>query len=50
VTQVRKPIYTDSIGRWRKYEPYLKPLLDELGPLVREYEEELEGKKPSPFD
>jgi tetratricopeptide (TPR) repeat protein len=41
VTQVRRPIYTDSINRWRKYEPYLKPLLDELGPIVREYEEEL---------
>jgi Flp pilus assembly protein TadD len=49
VTQVRRPIYTDSINRWRKYEPYLKPLLDELGPLVREYEEELAGTRPSPF-
>jgi tetratricopeptide (TPR) repeat protein len=50
VTQVRRPIYTDSMGRWRKFAPYLKPLLDELGPLVREYEEELEGNGPSPFD
>ena len=50
VTQVRRPIYTDLINRWRKYERHLKPLLDELGPLVREYEEELEGKRPSPFD
>ena len=50
VTQVRRPIYTDSINRWRKYEPYLKPLLDELGPLVREYEEELAGTRPSPFN
>jgi tetratricopeptide (TPR) repeat protein len=41
VSQVRKPIYTTSTNRWRKYEPYLKPLLDELGPLVAEYEEEL---------
>ena len=41
VTQVRKPIYTTSVNRWRKYEPYLKPLLDELGPLVKEYEDEL---------
>lgn len=41
VTQVRKPIYTSSTNRWRKYEPYLKPLLDELGPLVQEYEDEV---------
>lgn len=41
VTQVRKPIYTTSTNRWRKYEQYLKPLLEELGPLVGEYEEEL---------
>lgn len=41
VTQVRKPIYTTSTNRWRKYEPYLKPLLEELGPLVKEYEDEL---------
>ncbi|HEY8949781.1 MAG TPA: sulfotransferase [Rhizomicrobium sp.] len=29
--QVRKPIYTTSIGRWRPSEKYLKPLLDALG-------------------
>jgi tetratricopeptide (TPR) repeat protein len=34
VTQVRQPIYTSSIERWRKYEAFLKPLLDELGDLV----------------
>jgi hypothetical protein len=32
--QVRKPIYRDSIGRWRKYEPVLGPLLAELGPYA----------------
>jgi hypothetical protein len=41
VSQVRKPIYKTSTNRWRKYEPYLKPLLDELGPLVKQYEDEL---------
>ena len=41
VSQVRKPIYTSSVNRWRKYEKYLQPLLQELGPLVAEYEEEL---------
>ncbi|MBI5005776.1 MAG: tetratricopeptide repeat protein [Nitrosomonadales bacterium] len=34
VTQVRQPIYTTSIERWRKYEKFLGPLLDELGDLV----------------
>ena len=46
VTQVRKPIYTSSVSRWRKYETYLKPLLDELGPLVQEYEAEIAHLTP----
>jgi tetratricopeptide (TPR) repeat protein len=29
--QVRQPIYKDSIGRWRRYEEFLGPLLAELG-------------------
>ncbi|MGB6534438.1 MAG: sulfotransferase [Xanthobacteraceae bacterium] len=33
-TQVRKPIYRHSVGRWRKYEAFLRPLLDELGPYA----------------
>ncbi len=41
VSQVRQPIYTSSINRWHKYEPYLKPLLDEIGDLVEAYEAEL---------
>jgi hypothetical protein len=28
--QVRQPIYSSSIGRWRHYERHLQPLLDEL--------------------
>ena len=47
VSQVRKPIYTTSTNRWRKYEPYLKPLLDELGPLVKQYEDELAASEPA---
>ncbi|MDZ4203155.1 MAG: sulfotransferase [Gallionella sp.] len=34
VTQVRQPIYRTSVQRWRQYEKFLKPLLDELGDLV----------------
>ncbi len=30
-TQVRQPIYKSAIGRWRHYQPYLGPLLAELG-------------------
>jgi len=29
--QVRKPLYTSSIGRWRRYERWLGPLFDALG-------------------
>jgi tetratricopeptide (TPR) repeat protein len=29
--QVRRPIYATSVGRWRRYEKHLKPLLDALG-------------------
>jgi hypothetical protein len=28
--QVRKPIYSNSVGKWQKYEPYLAPLLKTL--------------------
>jgi hypothetical protein len=28
--QVRQPIYTTSIGRWKAYADHLKPLLDTL--------------------
>lgn len=33
-TQVRRPIYRDSIGRWRAHAAQLAPLLDELGGLA----------------
>jgi hypothetical protein len=29
--QVRKPLSTKAIGRWKKYQAHLKPLLDALG-------------------
>ena len=28
--QVRKPMYGSSVGRWKRYEPFLGPLLEEL--------------------
>ena len=32
--QVREPIYTKSVARWKNYEKHLAPLLDALGPVV----------------
>ncbi len=32
-TQVRKPVYTSSIGRWKHFERHINPLLSELGKL-----------------
>jgi len=34
VAQVRKPVYSSSVERWRRYERHLEPLLDALGNLV----------------
>ena len=34
--QVREPLYTRSVGRWRHYAAYLTPLIWELGDLVSE--------------
>jgi len=31
VTQVRQPIYNSAVGRWRRYEEHLGPLLSALG-------------------
>ncbi len=29
--QVRQPIYTGSVGRWRRFGPHLGPLIEALG-------------------
>jgi hypothetical protein len=34
--QVREPIYSRSIGRWRVYEKHLGPLIEELGELAHD--------------
>lgn len=34
--QVRRPIYTSSITRWKNYAPYLQPLIEALGPHARD--------------
>lgn len=35
MTQVRQPVYKSSVGRWRRYEAYLSPLLEALGDMSR---------------
>lgn len=42
VAQVRKPVYTASVERWRKYGPGLQPLLDSLNFVPPE-----QAKKPA---
>lgn len=34
--QVRKPVYTSSVARWKNYEKHLGPLIAALGPWARE--------------
>ncbi len=36
--QVRRPLFCSSLNRWRRYEPFLGPLLKELGDLASGYE------------
>ncbi len=42
VTQVRQPIYSSSVGKWKKWEPYIQPLLAEIGPIEKAYWAELD--------
>lgn len=35
--QVRQPIYTTSMGRWKKWEPYIDPLVDGLRDIEDAY-------------
>lgn len=34
VTQVRQPVYTSSVERWRVYEKFIEPLLEELREIM----------------
>ena len=35
--QVRQPLYTESVDRWRHYEPWLGPLKDAVGDLIERH-------------
>lgn len=39
--QVRTPIFTDSVGRWRNYEPWLGQLKEALGPALESWNDAL---------
>jgi len=34
LAQVRRPLYASSVGRWRRYEAFLEPLLASLSPSI----------------
>jgi tetratricopeptide (TPR) repeat protein len=44
--QVRRPIYADAVGHWRRYETHLGELLEVLAPLRERYAR-YEGRPPS---
>ena len=35
--QVRRPIYSESVGQWRHFEPWLGPMQAALGDLIERY-------------
>jgi tetratricopeptide (TPR) repeat protein len=35
--QVRQPIFTEAVGQWRRFEPWLDPLKSALGPVLVGY-------------
>ena len=39
--QVRQPIYTSSVAKWKNYEEQLQPMIKTMGSCVAEYEAEL---------
>jgi tetratricopeptide (TPR) repeat protein len=45
--QVRQPLYTSSVARWKPYERHLKPMLDALGP-VQDWAPSVSAESSSP--
>jgi Sulfotransferase family len=43
LSQVREPIFTRGIGRWRRYHKHLGPLIEALGPYASEAQKEERG-------
>jgi hypothetical protein len=36
---VRQPIYREGLNHWRRYEPWLGPLKEALGPVLASWAE-----------
>ena len=34
VTQVRRPIYQSAVARWKRYEPWLGPMIEAAGGMA----------------
>ncbi|WP_037498832.1 tetratricopeptide repeat-containing sulfotransferase family protein [Sphingomonas jaspsi] len=47
VAQVRRPIYTSAVERWKKYGPGLQPLVDAIVATVPEEAERLKDTAPA---
>ena len=43
---MRKPIYADSVGGWRKHKDRFAPLVDSLADLIEAYEGEAATVQP----
>jgi len=41
--QVRQPIYTQGLDQWRNFSHHLGPLETELGGLINQYEQQIDG-------
>ena len=37
-SQVIQPVSTQAVGRWRRYESVMKPVLEEVGPYLRRWD------------
>jgi hypothetical protein len=46
VAQVRRPVYTGSVERWRKYGPGIQPLVDALGYKPKDQPSAKPAKEP----
>jgi hypothetical protein len=44
--QVRNPVYSSVMHRWRDYEPHLGPLIEVLAPLLRSLPDEWQPDWP----
>lgn len=45
--QVRQPIYRSSVGRWKKWERHIRPLMSKIGDLQEQYWAELDAQMQS---